>query len=151
MLDGDNIRHGLNKDLGFSEADRLENIRRVAEVARLMADAGLIVLCSFISPFREERRMAREILEIGEFLEVYVDTPIETCIERDTKGLYQRALAGEIKNFTGVDQPYEAPENPEVVVGRENEGIEHAASKVVEALVTRGFIDRFDDLVDWSI
>ncbi|MDR3462255.1 MAG: sulfate adenylyltransferase subunit CysN [Beijerinckiaceae bacterium] len=151
MLDGDNIRHGLNKDLGFSQADRLENIRRVAEVARLMADAGLIVLCSFISPFREERQMAREISEIGEFVEVYVDTPIETCIERDTKGLYQRALAGEIKNFTGVDQPYEAPEAPDVVVGRDKEGVERAAAKVVEALVTRGFIDRFDDLVDWSI
>ncbi|MGD0633209.1 MAG: sulfate adenylyltransferase subunit CysN [Beijerinckiaceae bacterium] len=151
MLDGDNIRHGLNKDLGFSQADRLENIRRVAEVARLMADAGLIVLCSFISPFREERQMARDISETGEFVEVYVDTPIETCIERDTKGLYQRALAGEIKNFTGVDQPYEAPEGPDVVVGRDNEGVERAAAKVVEALVARGFIDRFDDLVDWSI
>ena len=151
MLDGDNIRHGLNKDLGFSQADRLENIRRVAEVARLMADAGLIVLCSFISPFREERQMAREISEIGEFVEIFVDTPIETCIERDTKGLYQRALAGEIKNFTGVDQPYEAPEEPDVVVGRDNEGVERAAAKVVEALVTKGFIDRFDDLVDWSI
>jgi bifunctional enzyme CysN/CysC len=151
MLDGDNIRHGLNKDLGFSQADRLENIRRVAEVARLMADAGLIVLCSFISPFREERQMARDISETGEFIEIYVDTPIETCIERDTKGLYQRALAGEIKNFTGIDQPYEAPEEPDVVVGRDNEGVERAAAKVVEALVTRGFIDRFDDLVDWSI
>ena len=151
MLDGDNIRHGLNKDLGFSQADRLENIRRVAEVARLMADAGLIVLCSFISPFREERRLARDIAAGGEFIEVFVDTPIETCIARDTKGLYKRALAGEIKNFTGVDQAYEPPEAPDVIVGRDNEGIERAAAVVVETLVSRGFIDRFDDLLDWSI
>ena len=106
MLDGDNVRHGLNKDLGFSQSDRLENIRRVAEVARLMADAGLIVLCSFISPFLEERRLAREICAEGEFVEIFVDTPIATCIERDPKGLYKKALAGEIKNFTGVDQAY---------------------------------------------
>jgi bifunctional enzyme CysN/CysC len=151
MLDGDNVRHGLNKDLGFSQADRLENIRRVAEVARLMADAGLIVLCSFISPFLEERRLAREICAEGEFIEIFVDTPIATCIARDPKGLYKKALAGEIKNFTGVDQAYEPPEEPDVVVGRDNEGIERAAATVIEALVHRGFIDRFDDLVDWAI
>ncbi|PSJ61405.1 sulfate adenylyltransferase subunit CysN [Pseudaminobacter soli (ex Li et al. 2025)] len=114
ILDGDNIRHGLNRDLGFSEADRVENIRRVAEVARLMADAGLIVLVSFISPFRAERRMARELMGPGEFVEVFVDTPFEECAGRDPKGLYARALKGEIKNFTGVDSPYEAPENPEL-------------------------------------
>ncbi|RMF70502.1 MAG: sulfate adenylyltransferase subunit CysN, partial [Alphaproteobacteria bacterium] len=110
LLDGDNVRHGLNKDLGFTEADRVENIRRVAEVARLMADAGLIVLVSFISPFRAERRMARELMEEGEFFEIYVNTPFEVCAERDPKGLYKRALAGEIRNFTGLDSPYEPPE-----------------------------------------
>ena len=151
MLDGDNVRHGLNKDLGFSQADRSENIRRVAEVARLMADAGLIVLCSFISPFRRERETARATLPSGEFLEVFVDTPLEECIRRDVKGLYGRALAGEIKDFTGVDQPYEAPEAPEIVVGRDGESAERSAAKVIEALVSQGFIDRFDDLTDWSI
>jgi bifunctional enzyme CysN/CysC len=114
ILDGDNIRHGLNKDLGFTEPDRVENIRRIGEVAKLMAEAGLVVLCSFISPFRAERRMVRELLAEGEFIEIFVDAPLEQCIARDPKGLYKRALAGEIKNFTGVDQPYEAPENPEL-------------------------------------
>jgi bifunctional enzyme CysN/CysC len=151
ILDGDNVRHALNKDLGFSMHDRTENIRRVAEVAKLMVDAGLLVLCSFISPFRSEREMARGILPPGEFLEIHVDTPIETCMQRDAKGLYRRALAGEIKDFTGVDQAYEPPENAELVIGREGESIDRAAAKVIEALVARGFIDRFDDLMDWSI
>ncbi|MBZ9883151.1 sulfate adenylyltransferase subunit CysN [Mesorhizobium sp. CA10] len=114
ILDGDNVRHGLNRDLGFTDADRVENIRRVAEVAKLMADAGLIVIVSFISPFSAERRMARELMAEGEFVEVFVDTPFEECARRDPKGLYARALSGEIKNFTGVDSPYEAPENPEI-------------------------------------
>ncbi|MEY9101787.1 bifunctional enzyme CysN/CysC [Sinorhizobium fredii] len=114
MLDGDNVRHGLNRDLGFTEADRVENIRRVAEVAKLMADAGLIVLVSFISPFRGERQMARELMEEGEFIEIFVDTPLEECARRDPKGLYEKALAGKIANFTGVSSPYEAPENPEL-------------------------------------
>ncbi|MBA3447379.1 MAG: sulfate adenylyltransferase subunit CysN [Pseudaminobacter sp.] len=114
ILDGDNIRHGLNRDLGFSDADRVENIRRVAEVASLMADAGLMVIVSFISPFRAERRMAREMMAEGEFIEVFVDAPFEECARRDPKGLYARALNGDIKNFTGVDSPYEAPENPEI-------------------------------------
>jgi bifunctional enzyme CysN/CysC len=114
ILDGDNVRHGLNRDLGFTDADRVENIRRVAEVAKLMADAGLIVIVSFISPFRAERRVARELMPEGEFVEVFVDTPFEECARRDPKGLYARALKGEIKNFTGVDSPYEPPENPEV-------------------------------------
>lgn len=114
ILDGDNVRHGLNRDLGFTDEDRVENIRRVAEVARLMADAGLIVIVSFISPFRAERRMARELMANGEFIEVFVDTPFEECARRDTKGLYARALSGALKNFTGVDSPYEVPENPEV-------------------------------------
>jgi bifunctional enzyme CysN/CysC len=114
LLDGDNVRHGLNRDLGFTEADRVENIRRVAEVAKLMVDAGLIVLVSFISPFRAERRMARELFAPGEFIEVFVDAPIEVCEQRDPKGLYAKARRGELKNFTGIDSAYEAPESPEI-------------------------------------
>jgi bifunctional enzyme CysN/CysC len=114
LLDGDNVRHGLNKDLGFTDEDRVENIRRVAEVAKLMADAGLIVLVSFISPFRAERRMARELMPEGDFVEVFVDTPLEVAEQRDVKGLYRKARAGELKNFTGIDSPYEAPEAPEI-------------------------------------
>ena len=122
ILDGDNVRHGLNKDLGFTEAARVENIRRVAEVARLMADAGLIVLVSFISPFEKERRLAREIAGDIDFTEVYVDTPLDVCEARDPKGLYKKARAGEIKNFTGIDSPFEAPSNPELVLhGAEEE------------------------------
>ena len=116
LLDGDNIRHGLNKDLGFTEADRIENIRRIGEVARLMADAGLIVLTAFISPFRAERQIVREMLPEGEFIEIFVDTPLAVAEERDVKGLYKKARAGELKNFTGIDSPYEAPENPDIVV-----------------------------------
>ena len=114
LLDGDNVRHGLNRDLGFTEADRVENIRRVAEVARLMADAGLIVLVSLISPYRAERRMARELFGEGEFVEVFVDAPLTICERRDTKGLYAKARRGELKNFTGIDSAYESPEAPEV-------------------------------------
>jgi bifunctional enzyme CysN/CysC len=114
MIDGDNVRHGLNKDLGFTEADRVENIRRIGEVAKLMTEAGLVVLCSFISPFRAERQMVREMMASGEFVEIFVDTPLEQCIARDPKGLYRKALAGEIKNFTGIDQRYESPLTPEL-------------------------------------
>jgi len=114
LLDGDNVRHGLNRDLGFTEADRVENIRRVAEVAKLMVDAGLIVLVSFISPFRAERQMARELFDTEEFMEVFVDTPLKECERRDLKGLYAKARRGELKNFTGIDSAYEAPEKPEV-------------------------------------
>ncbi len=130
LLDGDNIRHGLNRDLGFTDEDRVENIRRVAEVARLMADAGLIVLVSFISPFRAERQMAREMLEEGEFVEVFVDTPFDECARRDPKGLYAKALSGAIKNFTGVDSPYEAPEKPEIHL----ETLGKSPEEMVEAL-----------------
>jgi bifunctional enzyme CysN/CysC len=130
ILDGDNVRHGLNRDLGFTAEDRVENIRRVAEVAKLMADAGLIVLVSFISPFRAERRLARELMEEGEFAEVFVDTPFEECARRDPKGLYARALKGEIKNFTGVDSPYEAPEHPEIHL----ETVGKSPEEMVEAL-----------------
>lgn len=116
ILDGDNVRHGLNRDLGFTEADRVENIRRVAETAKLFVDAGLIVLVSFISPFKSERRLARELMGEGEFVEIFVDTPLEVCMERDVKGLYAKAKAGQIKNFTGIDSPYERPENPELTL-----------------------------------
>ncbi|MGI9352539.1 MAG: sulfate adenylyltransferase subunit CysN [Rhizobiaceae bacterium] len=116
LLDGDNVRHGLNKDLGFTDQDRVENIRRVAEVSKLMVDAGLVVITSFISPFRSERRMAREMMDVGEFVEVFVDTPIDICEQRDPKGLYKKARAGELKNFTGIDSEYEAPENAEIIL-----------------------------------
>ena len=116
LLDGDNVRHGLNRDLGFTDADRVENIRRVGEAAKLFVDAGLIVLVSFISPFRSERRMARELVGDGEFIEVFVDTPLEVCMQRDPKGLYEKARAGTIKNFTGIDRPYEAPEQAELTI-----------------------------------
>jgi bifunctional enzyme CysN/CysC len=116
LLDGDNVRHGLNRDLGFTDVDRVENIRRVAEAAKLFADAGLIVLVSFISPFRSERRLARELMQSGEFIEIFVDTPIEVCMQRDVKGLYAKAQRGEIKNFTGIDSPYEAPEAAELTL-----------------------------------
>ena len=135
LLDGDNIRHGLNRDLGFTEADRVENIRRIGEVAKLMTAAGLIVLCSFISPFRAERRTVRELLDAGEFIEIFVDTPIEECIARDPKGLYRRALAGEIKNFTGIDQPYEVPENPELHLMAGRKDPDSLAHDVIEALL----------------
>ncbi|TAL77449.1 MAG: sulfate adenylyltransferase subunit CysN [Beijerinckiaceae bacterium] len=151
LLDGDNVRHGLNKDLGFATADRVENIRRIGEVAKLMTDAGLIVLCSFISPFRAERRLVRETLPDGEFVEVFVDTPRETCIARDPKGLYKKALAGEIKNFTGVDQPYETPEAAELILGRDAETPEQASTKVLAYLAVRNLIPHFDELGDWAI
>jgi bifunctional enzyme CysN/CysC len=137
MLDGDNIRHGLNRDLGFTEEDRVENIRRIGEVAKLMTDAGLIVLCSFISPFRAERRMVRELVEEGEFVEIFVDTPLTECIARDPKGLYKRALAGEIKNFTGVDQPYETPENAEIRLEAGLKDAQTLAHEVIEVLARR--------------
>ncbi len=140
LLDGDNIRHGLNRDLGFTEEDRVENIRRIGEVAKLMTDAGLIVLCSFISPFRAERRMVRELLPEGEFIEIFVDTPLDECIARDPKGLYKRALAGELKNFTGVDQPYEAPENAEIRLEAGRKDAERLAHDVIEELAKRKIV-----------
>ena len=137
MLDGDNVRHGLNRDLGFTEGDRVENIRRVGEVAKLMTEAGLVVLCSFISPFRAERQMVRELVEQGEFVEIFVDTPIAQCMARDPKGLYRRALAGEIKNFTGVDQSYEAPERPELHLMAADESAAALAGHVIDELIRR--------------
>jgi bifunctional enzyme CysN/CysC len=135
LLDGDNVRHGLNRDLGFTDEDRVENIRRVAEVAKLMVDAGLIVLVSFISPFREERRMARELFAPSEFHEVFVDTPLAVCEARDVKGLYAKARAGGIKNFTGIDSPYEAPEAPEVHLHGGEEAPEQLAERVIRELL----------------
>jgi bifunctional enzyme CysN/CysC len=132
LLDGDNVRHGLNKDLGFSDADRIENIRRVGEVAKLMTDAGLIVLTAFISPFRAERALVRSLLPAGEFVEIFVDTPLETAEARDVKGLYAKARAGEIAHFTGISSPYEAPEAPEIRVDTRHETPEAAAERIVE-------------------
>jgi bifunctional enzyme CysN/CysC len=140
LLDGDNVRHGLNRDLGFTDADRVENIRRVAEVARLMSDAGLIVLTAFISPFRSERRMARELMEDGEFIEIYVDTPLEIAEERDPKGLYKKARRGELKNFTGIDSAYEPPEQPELRLNTAALSPEEAAEAVIETLREHGII-----------
>jgi bifunctional enzyme CysN/CysC len=136
LLDGDNVRHGLNKDLGFTDEDRVENIRRVAEVARLMVDAGLIVLVSFISPFRAERRMAREMFAEGEFIEVFVDTPIEVAEQRDVKGLYAKARAGEITNFTGIDSPYEVPEHADLVLHSVQDAPETLAEQLVQRLLS---------------
>jgi bifunctional enzyme CysN/CysC len=137
LLDGDNVRHGLNRDLGFTEADRIENIRRVGEVARLMVDAGLIVLTAFISPFRAERHMVRRMVPEGEFFEIFVDTPIGVAEERDTKGLYAKARAGELKNFTGIDSPYEEPEAPEIRIDTTELTPDQAAELIVEELLKR--------------
>jgi bifunctional enzyme CysN/CysC len=138
LLDGDNLRHGLNKDLGFTEADRVENIRRVAEVARLMVDAGLIVLTAFISPFRAERDMARRLVGEGEFMEIFVDTPLDVAESRDVKGLYRKARRGELRNFTGIDSPYEPPEAPELIVNTVECTADEAAEKVVAMLQRKG-------------
>jgi bifunctional enzyme CysN/CysC len=153
LLDGDNVRHGLNKDLGFTNQDRVENIRRVAEVAKLMVDAGLIVLVSFISPFRSERRMARALVEPGEFFEVHVDTSLAAAEARDVKGLYQKARRGELKNFTGIDSPYEPPEAPEVHLDTALLSPEDAASQVIARLGEAGIIDASMGVSDptWDI
>ncbi len=135
LLDGDNVRHGLNRDLGFTDADRVENIRRIAETARLFVDAGLIVLTSFISPFKSERRLARELLEDGEFVEIYVNTPLEICEIRDPKGLYKKARAGELPNFTGIDSDYEPPENPEIEVAAGTRTADDIAEEIVNAIL----------------
>jgi bifunctional enzyme CysN/CysC len=139
-LDGDNVRHGLNKDLGFTDADRVENIRRVGETAKLMVDAGLMVLVSFISPFQSERRMARDLMEAGEFIEVYISTPLEVCEQRDVKGLYARARRGEIKNFTGIDSAYEAPQHAEIDVDTSDIAAADAADRIVNYLQTNGYL-----------
>jgi bifunctional enzyme CysN/CysC len=138
LLDGDNVRHGLNRDLGFTEADRVENIRRVGEVAKLMVDAGLIVLTAFISPFRTERQMARDLLTDGEFMEVFVEVPLEIAEQRDPKGLYKKARRGELKNFTGIDSPYEIPENPDLIIDTSAMTAEEAADRVIAMLRAQG-------------
>ena len=140
LLDGDNVRHGLNRDLGFTDADRVENIRRVANVSKLMADAGLITLVSFISPFRSERRMARHMMDDGEFFEIHVNTPLEVVEERDVKGLYKKARAGEIKNFTGIDSPYEAPDRPEICIDTIDLSPDEAADQILSVLIERGIV-----------
>lgn len=140
ILDGDNVRHGLNKDLGFTDADRVENIRRVAETARLMVDAGLIVLCAFISPFREERQMARSLMAEGEFIEIYVDTPLDVAEQRDVKGLYKKARAGQIKNFTGIDSAYEPPQHPEITINTVDMSAAEAAEQIVRHLTDKGYL-----------
>ena len=137
LLDGDNVRHGLNRDLGFTEADRVENIRRVAEVAKLMVDAGLVVIVSFISPFRSERRMARDLFAEGEFIEVFVDTPLEECERRDVKGLYAKARRGEIKDFTGISAPFEPPTGPAIRLLTAGRGPDSNASDLLRHLTPR--------------
>ncbi|MCW8194186.1 adenylyl-sulfate kinase [Proteobacteria bacterium 005FR1] len=140
VLDGDNVRHGLNKDLGFSNEDRVENIRRIGEVSKLFTDAGLIVLSAFISPFASDRKLVRELMADGEFIEVHMDTPLATCEQRDAKGLYGKARAGEIKNFTGIDSPYEAPEQPEVRLDTSTTPVGECTEKLIGYLTRRGFI-----------
>ncbi len=139
-LDGDNVRQGLNKDLGFSDADRVENIRRVGEVAKLFVDAGTIVTASFISPFKSERDLVRSLVKAGEYIEIFVDTPITVCAQRDPKGLYKKAMAGEIKNFTGIDSPYEPPESPELILETTNEPPEVSVDRVISYLRERGIL-----------
>jgi len=141
LLDGDNIRHGLNKDLGFSEEDREENIRRIGEVAKLFVDAGLIVLTAFISPFRQDRYLVRGLVEKGEFIEIFIDTPIEECEKRDPKGLYKKARNGEIKNFTGIDSPYESPVNPEIHVKNINISIDEVSDMIIKYLIDKEYIN----------
>jgi bifunctional enzyme CysN/CysC len=140
LLDGDNVRHGLNRDLGFTDADRVENIRRVAEVSRLMLDAGLIVIVSFISPFRSERQMARRLFDKGHFLEVFVDTPLAVAEQRDTKGLYRKARSGELANFTGIDSPYEPPEDPEIRLDTTSQSVDESVAAVLDALESRELV-----------
>ncbi|MGE0377304.1 MAG: adenylyl-sulfate kinase [Planctomycetaceae bacterium] len=140
LLDGDNIRMGLNKNLGFSAEDRAENIRRIGEVAKLFADAGIITMTAFISPYRADRNAVRALLPPGEFIEILVDASIETCEKRDPKGLYKKARAGEIKGFTGIDDPYEAPEKPELVLDSNTKGIDELADAVVASVKAKGLL-----------
>jgi adenylylsulfate kinase len=140
LLDGDNIRQALNKDLAFSKQDRVENIRRIGEVARLFSDSGLIVITAFISPFKKDREMVREVARQGEFIEIFIDTPLDICEQRDPKGLYQKARAGEIKDFTGIDSPYEAPTNPEIRIVNHNISIAEGAQQVLDYLKEYNYI-----------
>lgn len=141
LLDGDNVRHGLNKDLGFSDAERVENIRRVGEVAKLFVDAGIITVASFISPFRSDRRLVRELFDSDEFIEVFIAAPLEVCEERDPKGLYKRARAGEIPHFTGIDSDYEPPEREHIVLDTTVLSPEQSADQLIDFMVEHGYID----------
>lgn len=140
LLDGDNVRHGLNKDLGFSDEGRVENIRRIGEVSKLFTDAGVIVLSAFISPFTTDRRLVRNLFPAGEFIEVFMDTPLQTCEERDPKGLYEKARAGKIKHFTGIDSPYEAPERPEVRLDTSQMSVDDCVNRLISYLLDRQLI-----------
>ena len=141
VLDGDNIRHGLNKGLGFTTEDRKENIRRIGEVAKLFVDAGAFVSTAFISPYREDREMVRKLVPEGEFIEIYVHAPLDVCEQRDPKGLYKKARAGEIKHFTGIDDPYEAPENAELIIRTGERNLEDCAAEVMNYLESKGYIE----------
>ena len=149
LLDGDNVRHGLNKDLGFSETDRVENIRRIGEVSKLFVDAGIIVLTAFISPFKSDRQIARSLVDYDEFLEIFVDTPLEICEKRDPKGLYKKAREGAIKNFTGIDSPYEEPDASEIHIYNSDYSIEENSQIIVDYLIKHGYIK--NDNNDYTI
>lgn len=140
LLDGDNVRHGLNKDLGFSDSDRVENIRRIGEVAKLFVDAGLVVISAFISPFRADRQMVRDLVEEGEFVEIHMATPLSVCEQRDPKGLYKKARQGQIKNFTGIDSVYEVPKSPEIILNTAESEIKDCAEQVITYLKQNQFI-----------
>ena len=141
LLDGDNVRHGLNKDLGFSDIDRVENIRRIGEVSKLFVDAGMLVLSAFISPFKKDRNIIREMVKEDEFIEVFVDTPLAICEERDPKGLYKKARDGKIADFTGISSPYEQPENPEIHLKTAEKNIEESVSEIIQYLNDKGYIN----------
>ena len=149
LLDGDNVRHGLNKNLGFTELDRVENIRRIGEVSKLFIDAGIIVLTAFISPFKSDRQIARSLVAYDEFVEVYVNTPLEECEKRDPKGLYKKARDGAIKNFTGIDSPYEAPENAEIEIKNSEFSIQESTYQIMDFLIKNGYIESSDN--DYAI
>ena len=141
VLDGDNVRHGLSSNLTFSDNDRKEHIRRIGEAAKLMMEAGIIAMTAFISPFKEDRNLVRQLLPQGDFIEIFCKASLETCESRDVKGLYKRARAGEIKNYTGIDSPYEAPDNPELVIDTEGKSLEESVTKVIDFLKSKGIIN----------
>lgn len=149
LLDGDNVRHGLNKDLGFSEIDRIENIRRIGEVSKLFLDSGLIVLTAFISPFKSDRQVARSLVEYDEFIEIFVDTPLSVCEKRDPKGLYKKARDGAIKNFTGIDSPYEVPISSEIKVKTDKLNVKQSVDKIISYLIKHGYIK--GENIDYAI
>ena len=147
LLDGDNVRHGLNKDLGFSEQDRIENIRRIGEVAKLFVDSGLIVITAFISPFKSDRQIAKSLVKYDEFIEVFIDTPLEVCEQRDPKGLYKKARDGAIKNFTGISSPYEAPVEPQIHIKTDEHSIKEGVDIVLNYLIKFGYVKEINEYV----